>query len=644
MAEGVIRIFDPAGGDFPIELAELRPDGSLSRVIEGAIPAQSIDTATASDILTGRTPASALAPFGRALYDALYQALGNELRDRLNGPESVLFLDIGPATLQAVPWETLYWPNTVAGGFADTRVAASHRLVRVYRPDWRAARPKPDGPLRILIALGARAGDSIGAESEIVEIERSVHDVIPAIDLQKVRGSRDDLYEAIKDFRPHVLHFIGHGSNNPPALEFSPSDGSPGWDWLASDIAASVGRSPLNDWAPNLAFLNACRTGAAAGVLAPVAGAFLAAGARATIAMQGDIQGAAAGKLAGTFYREIAAGASIDRAIHIGRDKLAGISEKQASFPAVTLRCAPPAVFPGFAKRPEYAKAEVDCPYLAQLAVFVNQVGPRRQLHQRLWPFREDGRRNLVLIRGGSGFGKTVLSFCLLDLAASLGHRVRYVRVGLEPVDYVKILHAIWGRKDPNARRSPLAQPLPLGPEHDLEKLLASTKDPEELYAGFAQALGALAKTQPVTFVLDDFQKKMDPGSFWTIWEQLFLSLGTGAMENVNVILVLNEDECTYYELDSKLTSHPELFVPKEEVKLGELNPGEFLELLDLYLSYRDPWFDEERRGKVRDIVAGGGLNRLRPLSIDKLEKKYLGIVNLLDLEAQPLRRRGGTR
>src|ERR1700688_2872377 len=633
MSETIITFSNAAGGAYSVELLELLANGTTAKLASGEISSGAINLHDAADILVGNLPQAGRPAAGEALYQALLSALGDSLPRLLDGTESLLFLDIEPNELQKVPWEILTWPKVIAGGVVWARVAAAHHLVRVYRPDWSMESPPPSGPLRLLIVVGtAPENDDIEAAKEIAEIKRNIQLVQSTLDVEITEGY-DDLYAAIKRCRPHVLHFIGHGSTVPPLLEFAERKLLPAHAWKASQIATDVGRTALDEWRPGLAFLNACRTGRAAGDLGPLAGAFLEAGARATIAMQGDIRGEAAGCLAGVFYQSIAAGVYIEQALSKARAEVSRqYNDREASYPALTLRCRPDGVFPQFATRIDNYKARaLSCPLLPTLRVFVDQVKPRRQLCERLWPFKTgEPRHNFILLHGESGFGKTVLSTWLLDLSANLGHLVRYVNVSRSAggVDFVNIIELIWGidTNPPQANRSPLFDALALEPE-PLRRLLRTSKDPTLLYAALRQALSDLSKTQPITLVLDEFANKMDEGSFWVLWEHLFVRLAGSDLNNVTVVLVLSEDDYDFYRIEATLDQRWDLRVAKDDVPLAALPTEDFRNLLIEDLYYRSPRFHDSLQ-RIESIMRDAEFQV--PLSIARLEEKAIELARLL--------------
>jgi hypothetical protein len=476
-------------------------------------------------LLSGTTPAAELEAHGLQLYGHLKPALGAPLQQILDGPACAIFLDIADNALLRVPWEILVWPKTVPFGQVNAWVAFTHHLSRMFNPNWQAQGPGEEGPLRTLIVIGENEDDAIVlAGNEQQEIRRRVAPTNRTIqiaksdrpvNLQALYGDIRDLYGGC---HPHILHFIGHGRNQPPRLEF------PSWDWSAGQIAADVGGFTLEEWRPRIAFLNACRTGEAAEAMAPVAGAFLGSGTMAVVAMQGDITGEAAGVLAGVFYEHLARGVPIHEAMSRARAEVYALrtDRRQACLATLTLRCSPSAVLPRFHPLAEDYRARIRrCEMLPKLCAFVDQVRPRRELCTSLWPVTRAARRcPFIVLRGEEGFGKTILSAWLLDLTVHLGHIVRYVKVDQAKggVDYVKVLELIWGSSGPGSG-SPLLDGLPspnLPKHYDLQELLRSSKDPA-VYGTFVQALNSITKEQErkLTLVLDDLNsKEIDPDSF----------------------------------------------------------------------------------------------------------------------------------
>ncbi|MCP1783883.1 CHAT domain-containing protein [Bradyrhizobium japonicum] len=596
------------------------------------------------NVLPGNTPASAIDEKGFELYRALHAALGKPLQDVLAGPAAVLHFDLGDdPNLLALPWEIQVWPEA-AMGVQLTRVRATHDISRVWKMAWDAPQVFSDGPLRLLIAIGDATG--IAAQEELTEIRRRVQPNERAVDIIRVEplASKNDLYNAIKTFRPHVLHFIGHGDSE--RLKFD------GWDWKIVELG-DVGGNALQQWKPRLVFLNACRSavgGASVslGDLAPLCAVFLAKGAQAVIAMQGDIRGVAAGVLAGAFYEKLAAGSPIHEALSVSRGTIeAQFDEKQASYPALMLRCSSRAALPcfGILSR-DYRERTKLCDILPKLRVFVNQVKPRRQIYASLWPYQEEQLREpFILLLGGFSQGKTVLAGALLDLAARLDHRVRYVDVGLDPpVNHITVLERIWGGPPNGPPRSPLLDPLPLNPEDVWAKKFEAANRGRDvgIYKHFCQALAGMSADRPLTIVLDNFRiNNISAGVFWYLWEKVFLRVGRD-LKNVNLVLVLDRDNYRHYEIDERLALHSH-FRTHKLVELDPVKSADFPLLLKEYMYFRsdelksilsDPDMDRNMDRSIQVSM----IKEKQPLSVANFEKKTRQLAEFLNITLPDLR------
>jgi hypothetical protein len=260
-------------------------------------------------------------------------------------------------------------------------------------------------------------------------------------------------------------------------------------------------------------------------------------------------------------------------------------------------------------------------------------------MYGNFWPIRAaDLQHRFVILLGDVGFGKTMLGAWMLDLSLRLGHRVRYVKVASEVggVDYIKILQLIWGVNKPGLS-SPLTDPLPVV-NPDLEALLASSKD-TSVYAVFRQALAETSKERPVTIVLDEFKNSMDTGSFWTLWENLFVPLAAPEFQHVHLVLALGDDEYSGYRIDDVLKARPELRIPRKDIRLERLDEKEFIERFLEYLYFRSKSFrDEEIRGTIIGMVKASVKNDKNPLTVARLEEKTIKVAGALELELEALK------
>jgi hypothetical protein len=580
------------------------------------------------DLLSGNTPASDIDDKGLDLYRPLYAALGQPLQQVLAQEDTVIHFDLDSEDLRGLPWEILVWPEDAGGA---VRMRATHPICRVNGMRWDAPQLVSNGPLRLMIAISNAAG--ISAAEEATEIRRRVQPNERAVDILQIQPKdKKTLYDEIKSFRPHVFHFIGHGTTG--SLDFGP------WDWKRIEFG-DVGGIALEKWKPCLVFLNACRSAKSSdsvtfGVLAPLGSRFLARGAQAAIAMQGDIQGVPAGTLAGVFYERLAAGCPIHLALSEARAAVeVDFDSKQACYPALMMRCPSRAALPYFHPLPaEYRQRVKLCDILPKLRVFINQVEPRREVYRSLWPYDDEQLREpFILLRGPSLYGKTMLAGALLDLAVRLGHRVRYVDFSLEPtVDFVSTLERIWGGRPSAVLRSPLFDPLPVFSPADWEKRFCDAVSATDLgiYAEFRKALADISANQPLTLVLDHFRLQIMPQEvFWYLWENLFLHVGRD-LGNINLVVVLDEDAYDGYEVEKKLTQKRH-FAAHKPVKLGPLNTKYFESLWKEYMYFRS----DDLRKVIEDpdvaiLVASQAAREKDPISVAQLENKTQALVKAM--------------
>jgi len=636
--EVLIRIeSNPAAGGYMARLFEVDEGGPGQRALAEGPFKPSAELLDLKDLLPGNKPASTVAEKGLQLYGALHGSLGQKLQEVVSGRRTAIYFDLGSEELRALPWEILVWSED-AGGAVATPVRATHDICRVNTMSWDTPQLGGTGPLRLMIAMGDAA--EIGAAEEATEIRRRVQPNERAVDILQIKpASKDELYQEIKNFRPHVFHFIGHG--NTDALDFGV------WDWTSMSLG-DVGGIALEEWKPCLVFLNACRSARAGrsvtlGVLAPLCSKFLARGAQAGIAMQGDIKGVAAGALAGVFYEKLAAGCAIHEALSLARAALeAKFDQKQACYPALMLRCPPRAALPCFHPLTyDYRNRVKLCEILPKLRVFVNQVKPRRRIYCSLWPYQEKQLREpFILLRGPSSYGKTVLAGALLDLATRLGHIVRYVDVGLDPpVDFVPVLQRICGGPSQGPPQSPLFDPIPLEPQETwVNKFQAANRAKDlDIYTDFRQALAAISAERPLTIVVDNFRiKNVSDAVFWYLWEHLFLHVGRD-LKNVNVVVVLDDDAYQRYDVEKQLAQRSD-FRAHKLVELRDLTSEEFASLWKEYIYFRD---DELRKllvnGDLETTIHLAMTRGAPPFSVAKFETKTRQLAGLFDIDLSDL-------
>jgi len=621
-AEYIIHIDPPAIDDQYAVTLQRRDNGAFVSLAKGMLALPTDTVADLQNLLPGAASDKQVFAAGKSLYARLSTAVGQQLGAVLDGAQVCLYLDLPKGELLKVPWEIMVWPASTPTGALACAVTRKHHLSRVYKPDWASTPPQHCGPLRVLILVGAEDDQAVQAELELQQIRRRIQAAQRTIDIEVfVPSEKQLLYDKLKEFRPQVLHFSGHAEYDPPALAFE------GWSWTADEVLADVGHDPVGGWKPRLVLLNACRTASGATGSGSMAGAFMM-NASAVVAMQGDIDGRAAGILAGVFYERLATDMPVNEALSYARQAIGSAQQvKQAALPALTTLCPPPCVLASFHRLDATYQTRVpQCEFFPRFAVFVNQVKARRVLCDSFWPRQQSNApRRFVLLRGDPKFGKSLLGAWLLDLSLRMGHHARYVSFSRQSaVSCIKVLDLIW-HGEQQAMDSPLNDPLPPLPS-ELATQLCSSKDPA-VYTPFREELLKVSSQRPVTIVIDQIQRKIDPGGFWTLWKNLFIPLARNDLPGVNLVLVLSQEDYAGYDIELELRNRPELRITFTDVVLEGMTDVEFMERFCEYAYFRDPHFREQ---EYYD-----DLSRLVTLALRKIPGPHP--ISLLEGQLKPL-------
>lgn len=261
-----------------------------------------------------------LTQFGRDLFEALFvgdvalvlrsslgqvrgEGQGLRVRLRFEAPE-----------LAALPWEYLYDPQE------ETFLAISPQtpLVR-YVPMRTPTRPTAvTPPLRVLVVISNPGGApplDVAQERDIIE-----QALRPRVDQGLVQlrllehGLVADISQAMRDFRPHVFHFVGHGQFEGDRAYVMLED-EEGHALPMGELAFReffLGSSDMR-----VAVLNACQTATASSArpLAGLAPRLLQRELSAVVAMQYPMPDHGALVFSREFYRSLALGYPVDAAM-----------------------------------------------------------------------------------------------------------------------------------------------------------------------------------------------------------------------------------------------------------------------------------------------------------------------------------------
>jgi hypothetical protein len=490
-------------------------------------------------------------------------------------------------TLAELPWELAKTPLGVRLGSAFGLC----RLVDTVNEE----EMETVWPLRmLLLAGGADMDGGLGIQNEMDAIHKALLPFGRSIQVvQLSTPTRKELSETVREFRPHVLHFAGHGEMTPSgqsglSFEVPPPEGS--WVWTGDNILPD-----LLDWGcvPRFVFLNACRTvGEETGSLTAQR-SFMEAGSYGAIAMQADMPGDLAGLFAATFYQKLVDGQTVSEASRLARQAILAHSNNESlvnyAIPRVE---APPGL--RLLQRPALPKKTgfVSCEEFAHARFFGNCSAERRKATEWFNPLnRADGEAGpqcnpVLLISGEAQSGKThFLKWCMETWA--LGEaRIRYVELHERSMTFLDVLRQIrLGEPDLiDDKHQFLHSPLPPKPfrryRWELENLL-TTGTPGEwegaegladlppergalpaigdkrlepaIAACFLEALEAAAEDQPLLLVFDRFSggsyRKLPPEEFKQLVEHLFMPLVSKPSSNVKLVFCATAAELQDYGL-----------------------------------------------------------------------------------------------
>ncbi len=234
--------------------------------------------------------------------------------------------------LATMPWEYIYFPDTPGdrGFFIATRgklILTRHVPLNVALED---LQPR-EKPLRVLIVVSQHKDLGIvNAEPVIETIEELKNRLPDAIETDKLdQPTKRSFIYKVKNFQPHVLHFIGHGEYDKQGgrLAFVQEEDQKSVAWIGDLDLADC----FQDFQPRLIFLHACE-GATSESYEGFSGLALQlvySKVPAVVAMQYPIENKVAIKFAKKFYQCLGEGKPIDVAVQEGRQELGMYLDEQ---------------------------------------------------------------------------------------------------------------------------------------------------------------------------------------------------------------------------------------------------------------------------------------------------------------------------
>jgi len=321
-----------------------------------------------------------------------------------------------PAVLN-LPWELLRLPD---GGF----VGLSPRF-SVRRQPWSGA-PRPAGegplpplPLRVLfIACAPRDQAPLDYEREEQALLKALAGAGPRVAFDTCDlGSFDELRDRINEFEPHVVHLTGHGIVHDDGLGYFAFEDERGNTDLRSSV--EMREQLFGGISVQCAFIAGCQTGKAPPVaaLGGICQGLVGEEVPLAVGFAASIADDTATAFAHTFYRVIAAGQPVDRAILQARQEVRKLCDERGdpswTLPVLYAATTQAQTFDTDTHRPpapppRQAAPQRPLPGMTE-GYAASFVGRRREL-QRLLPALRDGTYQVVLLTGLGGAGKSTLA------------------------------------------------------------------------------------------------------------------------------------------------------------------------------------------------------------------------------------------
>jgi hypothetical protein len=533
--------------------------------------------------------------------------VGQQWTARRAAGELVL-LDVVATDLADLPWELMVnlQGDLVFG--LGVGVARFHAGVVTPNED----PPSAGWPLRVWIVNAAPNDPAVQAKEEIDAIRsgtfRFRHTIDLKIDAPDTLIDAGAFQAALKSFRPHILHFIGHSGLAASRLPALFVQAAVPWNLTAAVLRTALTNSRV---APRLAFLNACRT---AGHNTPhdLPGAFIRAGVPAVISMQGPIRGDIAGRLAAAVYKELAA-AQADLSTIVTGARVTMANAHEWAYPVLSLSGSPEGLLPPLPPTlQDRFQANARSPVFAGVQMFSGRSEERRSLRSAICPYSPtEAARHFVLIAGEREHGKSHVAKRCLECFDLRGYATQYVAVA--DTQRKSLLDVLLIMLKPSATSLPgmvdayrrfkweatqilnrgaatpwdgvtdVPEPGSLTPEE------LKNENAMSLLAGSARAALAAAATlqTPVFIVFDEFRDGSERalsrelfGDF--LWPLLFDHVEQRHLPNVYMALVLWREDAEFYELKRWVSVDQWLTIP-------DLPAAEFADLVMELFGYGAP-------------------------------------------------------
>lgn len=504
---------------------------------------------------------------GREMFSWLDRGTVGATWRKLRQGGAATLIDVVDPSLSELPWELMLDGALLIFGAPPD--VARVRLVAADMVD-------DDWPMRLWIVNGAPENPEVDAEREIRRIKAELlwhrHSIDVKVDVPK---DQKDFEDTLIAFRPHILHFIGHGglsSTSGIAALFVAA--TKPWELDATAVRSALANARVK---PRFAFLNACHTANRATAYA-VADAFSSAGVPATLTMQGAVQGDEAGRYAAEVYRQLAGGTDLLRAVASARVIFDQGRPHHWAFPVLWLSGAPDGLLPlpPMSLDSRFKKG-VSCRIFEEVRLFGGRADERRRLRLAVCPIEKSAAHHLIVVVGKARLGKSHLVKRCLECLNLRGHNTHYVEVADTSVkNQLEFLLDMFKDEDPalafpeltRARqrfRWEVKQILDRGAVAvwdgatvvsdplTFDASALKTENALELLAQSAlDALRDASLAEPLFIVFDRFRSKGGElavsNTIFTefLWPQLFSRIRNGELPNVFVGLILSDHDAAH--------------------------------------------------------------------------------------------------
>jgi hypothetical protein len=537
-----------------------------------------------------------------------------------------LLLDVRPEELSMLPWELM------CRGPRRLAVDVASPFSRVGRGfPGAGALPTVHWPLRVLVVVGSPQNDKVvAAEAEIKRLTDAFRRMCGLVDVEFQRQpSRREVRETFNKRRPHIFHFIGHGSvsEGRGQLLLYDTEEKESLPWTPPEIDTD-----LAGWQPRLAIINACRSTDADEQRGAwrVSARFTALGVPAVIAMQADIRGDAAAAFTGDLYKALAEDKPLDVAVAAGRAAITDIVDvehRDFALPSLSVSAPPETVLKMGYGVSEELRPQVEHVH-RRFRAFVDRTKERRQLWRGLDPAHDDAAHepepppDVIAIAGGPKVGKSELARWCVNACELHGGNAAYVDLGMHThLGYVGALEAIRNELG----RSVLHERTNLDAFVEWETLLAHWDGTAAALPGdmldtrlgvFGDALRDAAGDGPLLIALDNIGG-VQADHWELLCKNLLRRVATHGLAPVRVIVVLTEEQ-----RDTWLTMSEDARLP-EPIELPSFKASEFKPVAGQYIRYRFKVDHDLLEARLEQIQAETEFDWELMRSIDQLARTW---------------------